>query len=89
MQELRYGFTSDRYRTARTINEFHQLEPDTLIPVTGPKRVRVIVLFHSDSDDGEDEWIHSAIHNPAFDYLKDPQEDVYSISDGKPLHVEE
>lgn len=72
-----------------TINEFHQLELDTMIPVAGPKRVRIIVLYQSDSDDGEEEWIHSAIHNPAFDYLNDPQEDVYSISDGKPFDAEE
>lgn len=71
------------------INEFHQLELDTIMPVRGPKRVRIIVLFQSDSDDGEEEWIHSAMCNPAFDYLKDPQEDVYSISDGKPLNAEE
>jgi len=72
-----------------TVNEFHQLELDTMIPISGPKRVRIIVLFPSDNDVMEEEWNHSAVHNSAFDYLKEPEEDIYSISDGKPFDDKE
>lgn len=72
-----------------TVNEFHQLELDTMIPITGPKRVRVIVLFPSDNENTEEEWIQSAVHNPVFDYLKEPEEDIYSITDGKPFDDKE
>lgn len=68
-----------------TVNEHNQLELDTLIPINGPKRVRVIVLYSTQDEYEEKDWVHSASQNPAFDYLNDPEEDIYSIGDGKPL----
>ena len=68
-----------------TVNEFHQLQLDNIIPISGPKRVRVIVLYSSDDDNEEEEWIHTATYNHAFDYLHDPEEDIYSIHDGTPF----
>ena len=68
-----------------TVNERHQLQLDEIIPISGPKRVRVIVLYSSDDGCEEDEWIQAATQNPAFDYLHDPEEDIYSIHDGKPI----
>ena len=46
--------------------------------------------------DEETEWLHAAATNPAFDFLKDPEEDVYTLADGdrfvdrsiKPQHTE-
>ena len=37
-------------------------------------------------DIGESEWLRFAASNPAFDFLKEPQEDIYSPNDGKPFH---
>lgn len=33
----------------------------------------------------EAEWLHAAAHNPAFDFLKDAAEDIYSPTDGEPF----
>ncbi len=49
----------------------------------GPKRVRVIILL-PEEDIGEEEWLQAAGANPAFDFLKEPQEDIYTLSDGRP-----
>lgn len=69
-----------------TVNEKCQLELDSLIPIPGPKRVRVIVLYSMDGESEDDEWIHAAAENPAFEYLHDPEEDIYSLADGKPFN---
>jgi Uma2 family endonuclease/Flp pilus assembly protein TadD len=45
----------------------------------------------NDWEDGEideREWLRSAASNPAFDFLKDPEEDIYTLADGKPFHDE-
>lgn len=34
----------------------------------------------------ESEWLRSAASNPAFDFLKDPEEDIYTLADGKPFN---
>ena len=34
----------------------------------------------------EAEWIRAAARNPAFDFLNDPEEDIYSMADGTPFH---
>jgi hypothetical protein len=34
----------------------------------------------------EKEWLQAAAINPAFDFLKDPEEDIYTLADGKPFH---
>jgi hypothetical protein len=33
----------------------------------------------------EQEWLHAAAANSAFEFLADPDEDVYSLADGKAL----
>ena len=38
-----------------------------------------------DSDLSEQEWLRGAAHSPAFEFLKDPAEDIYTPSDGKPF----
>jgi hypothetical protein len=70
-----------------TIDERQQLQLDTLLPVRGPKRVRVIVLYSTDDDLREPEWLQAAATSPAFHSLHDPVEDIYSITDGRPFHV--
>jgi hypothetical protein len=72
-----------------TIDEHHQLRLDTPLPISGPKRVRVIVLYPLDDESDEIEWLRAAARNPAFDFLKESAEDIYSIEDGKPFHADE
>lgn len=68
-----------------TVDERRQLQLDDLLPIPGPKRVRVIVLYSPIDEWSEMEWLQAAARNPAFDFLKDPEEDIYSLADGKPL----
>jgi len=51
--------------------------------------VRVSHLLPEDSDISETEWLQAAVANSAFDFLKDPEEDIYTLSDGRPFHDEE
>lgn len=70
------------------VDESHQLQLDDILPIPGPMRVRVIILYSPMEEWNEKEWLHSASLSPTFDFLKDPEEDIYSPSDGKPYHDE-
>ena len=70
------------------VDEQHRLELDAPLPISGPRRVRVIVLYAADDDWSEAEWLQAAAHNPAFDFLKDAAEDIYSPMDGVPFRDE-
>jgi hypothetical protein len=53
------------------------------------QRVRVIILLtESDSDIDEQTWRQAAATNPAFAFLHDAEEDIYTLSDGKPANYE-
>ncbi len=43
-------------------------------------------LLSDQTDIDEGEWIRAAANNPAFDFLKEPKEDIYTLTDGKPFH---
>ncbi len=63
-----------------------QLQLDRPLPIYGPKRVRVIVMIEEDEQWDEAQWLQAAARNPVFEFLNDPAEDIYSLSDGKPFH---
>jgi hypothetical protein len=69
-----------------TIDTERQLHLDAPLPVGGPSRVRVLILFSEDEGLDEATWHRAASTNAAFDFLSDPAEDVYSLADGKPFH---
>lgn len=71
-----------------TVDEHHRLHLDGTLPVAGPQRVRVIVLYSSNSEWDEQEWLRAAARNPAFAYLHDSGEDIYTVDDGKPFRDE-
>ncbi|MCL5999297.1 MAG: hypothetical protein M1546_25020 [Chloroflexi bacterium] len=71
-----------------TIDEHGQLRLDTLLPITGPSRTRVIILLPDDTDPDEREWLHAATTNPVFHFLQDASEDIYTVTDGKPFQHE-
>jgi hypothetical protein len=71
--------------TMGTVDEHRQLVLDQPLPLVGPSRVRVIVLVTQGSDIDEREWLRAAAANPAFDFLKEPDEDVYTMADGTPF----
>ena len=74
--------------TTGTIDEQRQLHLDEPLPIVGPSRVRVILLFPEQADIDEREWLRAAATNPAFDFLKNPTEDIYTLTDGKPFYDE-
>jgi hypothetical protein len=59
-----------------------------------PKNKFVFMFNYSDApkeleDDetiDEREWRDAAATNPTFDFLKDPEEDIYTLADGKPFN---
>jgi hypothetical protein len=69
-----------------TIDADRKLILDEPLPVVGPTKVRVIILLSEEVEIDEKEWLRSAGVNPAFDFLKEPEEDIYTLSDGKPFH---
>ncbi len=68
-----------------TIDENRNLKLDDLFPISGPKRVRVIVMYPDDDFD-EMAWYKAASNNPALDFLKDSKEDIYTLNDGTPFN---
>ena len=69
-----------------TVDEHRRLQLDSDLPILGPARVRVIILYPFDEELSEAEWLETAARNPAFAYLQDPEEDVYTLADGKPFY---
>lgn len=50
------------------------------------KQVKIIVLFEEETDEfDEATWLQSLSVNPAFDFLKDDAEDIYTLEDGQPF----
>ncbi len=64
----------------------HQLRLDQPLPIAKQSRVRVIVLVPEAGDVSEAAWTAAAAASPAFDFLKDAAEDIYTDADGKPFH---
>jgi len=71
------------------VDEQHQLRLDEPLPIAGQTRVRVIVLAPEEAEEiSESAWTKAASASPAFDFLKNATEDIYTESDGKPFHDE-
>jgi hypothetical protein len=74
--------------TTGVVDAQHQLHLDEPLPLPGQSRVRVIVLVPELEEFSETAWAKAAAANPAFDFLKEAAEDVYTVKDGKPFHDE-
>lgn len=68
-----------------TVNEKGELHLDQPLAVTKSGCVRVILLFPEPEEIDEHEWLKAAANNPVFAFLHDPEEDIYTLEDGKPL----
>jgi hypothetical protein len=71
-----------------TVDEQGQLHLDQPLKVTKSGRVRALLLFPEDDEIDEMEWLKAAASNPVFAFLHDPEEDIYTLEDGKPLDDE-
>lgn len=51
------------------------------------KNVRVLIMFGDETNESDEEnlWLESISNNPAFDFLAEESEGIYSVSDGEPL----
>lgn len=45
-------------------------------------------LIDGERDISEAEWLKSAVNNATFSFLSDPEEDIYTLADGKPIYAE-
>lgn len=81
------GIAFTAVETTGYIDEKNHLELDSILPIHGPKRVKILILFPPEDEWTEDEWLYAAARNPAFDFLADSREDIYSINDGKPIEA--
>ena len=52
------------------------------------KEVRILILLDEDQAESDDDaiWMSSILSNPAFDFLNDPGEDIYTLNDGESFH---
>lgn len=51
------------------------------------KDAKIVVLI-KDDEVSENEWLSFAVEGGAFDFLKDPAEDIYTMEDGLPYKSE-
>ena len=72
--------------TTGMVDEQQRLHLDEPLPVHGPTRVRVIILFPEAIEIDEQAWLKAAATNPAFHFLKDEAENLYTRADGTPFH---
>ena len=80
------GIAKKALEVTGTIDAQRQLVLDEPLPVAVTTRVRVIITLLEEADIEEKEWLRAAAANPAFDFLKDPEEDFYTLADGRPFH---
>jgi hypothetical protein len=74
----------------RAIEAFGEIDKDGRIKLEKPidhegKRVKVIILFPEEDDIDDAHWLEAISQSQSFDFLKDEEEDIYSIEDGKPV----
>lgn len=72
--------------TTGMIDSGRRLLLDEFIPIKDQVRVRVMIMLSEESEINEDEWLQAGASNPAFDFLKDQEEDIYTINDGRPFY---
>jgi hypothetical protein len=77
--------TTRAIETMGIIDAQRRLVLDEQLPVVGPTKVRVIILLSEETDIDEMEWLRAAAANPAFDFLKEPEEDIYTLAAGRPF----
>ena len=74
--------------TSGRINEQGQLILSTPIaPVN--QLVKVIVLFDESDVPSDQSWLRAMSSNPAFSFLSEPEEEIYTLADGKPFEHNE
>ncbi len=79
-------YLSRALEVSGTIDREGNLRLDEPVTGLGEGKVRVIVMVPDADDISESEWLRFAATNPVFDFLNDPDEDIYTLEDGEPYH---
>ena len=79
-------YLSRALEVSGTLDREGNLHLDEPVTAFGEGKVKVIVLNPDSDEISEAEWLRFAATNPVFDFLNDPEEDVYTLEDGKPIH---
>jgi len=69
---------------AGTIEEGCRVRLDEPLPPGIAGRVRLIILVGED-EPSDQAWLHAATQGGSFDFLNAPEEDRYTVHDGKPF----
>ena len=67
-----------------TIEHDRRVRLDEPLPAGVSGRVRLLILIEED-ELSEQEWLRAAAHGGSFDFLNAPEEDIYTLEDGKPF----
>ena len=70
--------------TNGTIEQERRVLLDEPLPSGVAGRVRVLILIEED-EPSERDWSRAAARGGSFDFLNAPEEDVYTLQDGKPF----
>ena len=75
----------------KAIETTGQIDKEGILHLSNPlqekgKKVKVIVLVPEENAEEDILWVNSITRNPAFDFLEDPAEDIYSSKDGEPFN---
>ncbi|MGI0494611.1 hypothetical protein ACN4EG_22730 [Alkalinema pantanalense CENA528] len=73
--------------TIGTIDAQGHIQLDTPHPEAVDRRVRIIMLLEED-DLAPSQWENAIATNSSFAFLNDPEEDIYTLADGKPVSYE-
>lgn len=53
------------------------------------RSVKIIILMQEDDIMDDALWLRGLSSNPAFDFLNEPEENIYTLADGKPFRPDE
>lgn len=67
-----------------TIGEDRRVRLDEPLPIAIGARVRLIILVAED-ESVEQEWLRAARQGAAFEFLNAPEENRYTLRDGRPF----
>lgn len=71
----------------RTIIEQEGQAVAAIISYADLKRLEELeAVLLKKAEQEEYEWLKAVVRNPAFESLKEPEEDIYTLADGEPFH---
>ena len=71
------------FETTAVVEDENSLHLDHPMEKSITGKVHVIIVS-DDEEITEHQWLQAAANNPAYSFLKDPLEDVYTLEDGIP-----